>query len=207
MDFPRIALLAASAGLVITACSGSDLTGGLGGDSPPASGTDAASAATASDSGPPSIDDSGAVNTPPPDRSEPADATGDATVSDSPSPEEPPPDDANDTGDSAPTESGPGGDAATDAAGTFACGPTKRCNAATEYCSVLGVSVVNDIVFPLDADRSAFSYSCDSLPACDASDACSCFENTGPVLRPNIIISGSCSCSDDGGDITRTCAN
>ena len=75
------------------------------------------------------------------------------------------------------------------------------------YCSVLGVSVVNDIVFPLDADRSAFSYSCDSLPACDASDACSCFESTGPVLRPNIIISGSCSCSDDGGDITRTCAN
>ncbi len=168
---------------------------------------DATLDAGGSDGSLPVIQDGGAVDGPAPDRSEPADAAEDATISDSPSTDGPPSDAR--TGDSEGTDDGPNGssDATMDAAGTFACGPTKRCDAATEYCSVVGVSVVNDIILPLDGARSGSSYSCVDLPACEASDPCTCFPSVGPVPLSNVIIDPVCSCSDDGGDVTRTCTN
>ena len=116
--------------------------------------------------------------------------------------------------DSGSTDSGPdrSADASLDAymddAGTFACGPTKRCDGATEYCRVASPVVVTNIVLPLDGGKIVETYSCVALPPCDAADECACLKGTG-VLQPqsNVVIGNSCSCKNDNGEITLTCTS
>lgn len=112
--------------------------------------------------------------------------------------------------DSGSTDSGPDGssDASLDDAGTFACGPTKRCDGATEYCRVASPGVVTTIVLPLDGGKIVETYSCVALPTCDADDECACLKATGvPQPQSNVVIGGSCSCKNDNGDITLTCTS
>jgi hypothetical protein len=95
------------------------------------------------------------------------------------------------TTDSA-NESGPDDsgsqDAPVDDAGAFACGPTLRCDKATQFCyEVLLISLMDS--------GASVAYSCKPLPPCDAASECSCIAR-GPLV---------CSCADRGGAITETC--
>ena len=99
-------------------------------------------------------------------------------------------------------------DAGTDEGGTFACGPTKRCLEATEYCRVTGLLAAGTIVVPLDGSKLTPTYACLALPPCDAADECTCLPGTGVLLAQSIIVIGSsCSCSDQDGGITQTCTS
>jgi hypothetical protein len=207
MRLSRFEWLLASAGLVVSACSGSDLVNELGTGHPAGDMTDATvdSPAPPDDRGPapheaglaPGPGEGGAAED---DGAAAADATSsnaDATL------------DAGADGDASPTDSAAmdgSSDAATDEGGTFACGPTKRCLEATEYCRITGLLVAATIVVPLDGGKLTPTYSCLALPACDATDECTCLPGTGVLLAQSMIVIGSsCSCSDQDGGITQTC--
>ncbi len=190
-----IGLVALASGLVV-ACGGASGNGDLG--SPNGPGADATIDVTAEDHAVPMPgDDASEVDAgtavgedapgPTPTDAKAPDATGDgggdATPVDSGG--------AGDGEGGSPDGSGP--DAASDASkdkGPFACGPSLMCDSKTEYCSHAASSTIIIV-----AD-SASAYSCEPLPACDAADICSCFV-TSPV--------DTCTCTDDGGGITRTC--
>jgi len=106
-----------------------------------------------------------------------------------------------DGGGGSPVDSGGGGggddgggvDAGSDGPkdrGPFPCGPSLMCDAKTQYCS----HATSSTIIVVD---SGSTYSCEPLPACDAADICSCFV-TSPV--------DTCTCTDDGSGITRTCS-
>jgi hypothetical protein len=90
--------------------------------------------------------------------------------------------------------------------GTFACGPTKRCLEASEYCRIAGLLAAGTIVVPLDGGTLTPTYSCLALPPCDAADECTCLPGNGILLAQSMIVVGSsCSCSDQDGGITQNC--
>lgn len=122
-----------------------------------------------------------------------------------------------DAGADAPPDDGSPGDAdgadaepqdgAIDEAGTFACGPAKRCLEATQYCSITSAIVVTPLIgsplppivfdggiLKLDAGSGTPKYTCVALPACDSSDECSC-----------INAAKTCTCTDTGDAVTRDC--
>jgi len=203
----RTVRVVAALGLMTAACSGSDLvdigTPGMGASSgtTPTGGNDAEVHGSSSGSTPPpgtgaeggATDDSDA----PADGSI-ADATldgdsldGDSTTDAAPS---------NDAGVTTPPDA---------TGGTFACGPTLRCDPGSEYCNIgpsLGGPVTN-IIVPLEGGSSR--YSCLALPACDAASECLCIQGGGSILQPvstNLQpVAPQCSCNDSKGDITRTC--
>jgi hypothetical protein len=227
----------ASASLLATACSGSNLVdidtsqlpgassgssgsgststsssgnpGGSSGNPAGSSGNPGGSSGNPGGSG--SSSSSGGTSPPPGDDGSAGDDTGtssggmDATVDAGP-----PGDGASQDATAPDTGSTPPLDAGSDAGGTFACGPTLRCDPSSEYCYVAPVAVgpigpVEDIVVPLDASSR---YSCVALPACDASDVCICIQGGSSILEgSNIVPTMQCSCNDSGGDITRTCTN
>jgi hypothetical protein len=124
------------------------------------------------------------------------------------------------SGDDATVDGGAGSDAASgddggaasdasdrDASTTFACGPTVRCDPATQYCYVAPSTILTAsepiIIVGTDGGTTASRYSCVALPACDASDPCICIQ--GGAQATLITPIPSCSCNDSKGDITRTC--
>jgi hypothetical protein len=214
MGLSRIEWVLAAAGLLVSACSGSDLVNGLGTSNPAGDTTDATidSPAPPDDRGPapreaglaPGPRDGGAAEdgggVPADATSSAADATSgyaDATL---------------DAGtDASPTDSAAtdgASDAETVGGGTFACGPTKRCLEATEYCRIAGLLAAGNIVVPLDGGKLTPTYSCLALPPCDAADECTCLPGSGILLAQSMIVVGSsCSCSDQDGGITQTCTS
>ncbi|MGO9837107.1 MAG: hypothetical protein ACLP1X_23165 [Polyangiaceae bacterium] len=95
--------------------------------------------------------------------------------------------------DASPVDSG-GLDAPSDATkdkGPFACGPTLTCDSRTQYCEHAATSTI----IVLDASSA---YSCQPLPACDATDVCTCLTTTSPT--------DTCMCTSDNGGVTRTCS-
>jgi hypothetical protein len=214
MGFSRSGALLAAAGLLLVgACSGSNLVDDLGTPLPPdddatvpAPPFDGASPPATEDGSPPPATDAERPN-PKRDSSVPGpfDDAGapDATSDDGSQVPESGTDDAAKTPDSG----GSGSDASTtDDGSTFACGPTKRCDAATEYCRIVPSGVVTNIILPLDGGKLVgTSYTCVALPPCDAADPCTCLQ--GGILQPAIVgVGTSCSCSDHDGDITQSCS-
>jgi len=89
-------------------------------------------------------------------------------------------------------ESGPNDagvpDAVVDGPAPFPCGPSQMCDPATAYCGITSHMT-------LDGSTSA-TYGCQKLPmSCFPTPSCACVTTGGP-----------CSCADDAGDITVTCA-
>jgi len=189
----RIGLIVIASGLVV-ACGGASRSGDLG--SPNGPGADATIDVASEDhvASPPGDDASevDANTTPGEDARDPTptdaevrDAAGDGAADATPV----------DSGGAGDGEGGSldssGLDAPSDASkDPFACGPSLMCDSKTQYCSHAASSTIIIV-----AD-SASAYSCEPLPACDAADICSCFV-TSPV--------DTCTCTDDGGGITRTC--
>jgi hypothetical protein len=224
MGHLRSLLVMASVGLAGTACSGSSLvdidapgTTGSSSGSGTAVGVDGATGSSSGGSTPPMSVPTADASTGD-DADDPSDASAldatldaatDAAMDASPS------DDGAAVADATPPDDGPA-TSSPDGGASFACGPSLRCDPASEYCYVAPSSVgpvgpVENIVFPLDAGSR---YSCLALPACDASDACVCIQGGGGIVTPvttlsaNIVPTGpTCSCSDSKGDITRTCTN
>jgi hypothetical protein len=95
-----------------------------------------------------------------------------------------------------------------DASTTFACGPTLRCDPATQYCNVAPSTILSGsdpiIIVGSDAGTASSRYSCVAIPACDASDPCICIQ--GGAQASIITPIPTCSCNDSKGDITRTCS-
>jgi hypothetical protein len=199
-------------GLVSTACSGTNLVDIGVPDS--ASASSSGSSSGAASGGTPGGDDgsrsgsSSSGATPGSDGAASDDATAgddastpDATL-DGVAPDDGGADDGGPPGDGAATPDGAGHD------GTFACGPTLRCDRATQYCSIAPSPVIIGPVTEIVADAGSSRYSCPALPACDASDPCVCVQggSVGPVS--NLVTPvPSCSCSDAKGAVTRTCTN
>ncbi|HEX4445288.1 MAG TPA: hypothetical protein VH044_01070 [Polyangiaceae bacterium] len=216
----------ATAGLLATACSGSGLSDIVGSD---ASGTstseagevDSTTGGSDGDDATPTPGDSGG-------KKGPDGATGDATTDDGATGTDAPTDDgatgadaptgddgsttphdagvadaAPDASDASPTEAGDLDAPAVDDAATFACGPSKRCNAATEYCRLEIVhtgpqpQTTNIVVSPpiIIADGGiAAPYQCLPIPVCASANLCKCIDPDK-----------TCACSQSGGDYTEDC--
>ena len=199
----------ASASLLATACSGSNLvdidTSQLPGASSGSSGSGSTSTSSSGNPGGSSGNPGGSSGSPGGSSGNPG-GSGSSSSSGGTSP--PPGDGASQDATAPDTGSTPPLDAGSDAGGTFACGPTLRCDPSSEYCYVAPVAVgpIGPVeVVPLDASSR---YSCVALPACDASDVCICIQGGSSILEgSNIVPTMQCSCNDSGGDITRTCTN
>jgi hypothetical protein len=196
----RIASLVVSAGLAVSACSGASQVD-LSGQDPGSTGSEK----DATTNVPSGADGSSQVAT---DTGVPDDLGGDGAVDDSTVPDASTggadgasdgPGDGDDAsaGDSAP----PPADAGGGDAATFACGPTKHCLEATQYCDITSASVgpVGPAlpVVSLDGGTGIVSspvYSCVTMPKCVAVDKCGC-----------LAVSVKCTCTDTGDGVTDDC--
>ena len=218
MGNSRIALFVASAGLIASACSGTSLVD-LGFPNAPDSGSSSGGQTGTSDAAGGSQRDTtvgsredATMQPPPPEGggSDDAEPQGDGEAPDATLDGDSP--DADSRTEDGAMDDGEAGAAADDAsvdAGSFACGPTLRCDPASQYCyvapSLIAAGPAQNIAIPLDGGSR---YSCLPRPACDASDMCLCIQGGGSILpdaSTNIVVASRCSCSDNGGTITRTC--
>jgi hypothetical protein len=165
--------------------SGADTTGGSSGDLPSSGSAGSGSTSGASTGSSGGSMDASMDATVGDDASNPMDAsTSDSSAGDAGDDASPPPDDAAPPPD--------------DGGNTFACGPSKRCDADTQYCRINPrlLPVAAAIVPVTDGSIvSLVTYSCLTLPQCDGARGCKCVD-------PNKV----CACSESMGDIVEDCS-